>query len=146
MAGVFPDVFAVKPEQTPSKKPELLWGRKVLTPSQDSQQEQGDYCSPLAFGLGCGEIRTTASQGWTICVPGRGMGRPCRGWACCPASGLFSRTPSSPGVSTTASWCGWDSVGAMEDRGAPWASGLSAKRRSWVCDYGPELLWVEECR
>ena len=146
MAGLFPNVFAVKPEQKPSKKPELLRGRKVLTPSHDGQQELGDYCSPLPFAtqLGRGEIRRTESQGWTICVPGREARRPCRG--CHPAGGLFPRAPSSPGVSTAASRHGWDSVGAMEDRGAPWASGHFAKRRSTACSYGPELLWAEECR
>lgn len=37
----FLDDFAVAPEQNPSKKAELLWGRKALTPSRDGQQELG---------------------------------------------------------------------------------------------------------
>lgn len=32
MAGMFPNVFAVKTEQKPSKKTELPQGRKALTP------------------------------------------------------------------------------------------------------------------
>lgn len=48
--------------------------------------------------------------------------------------------PFSPSVSTTVSHCGWDLVGAMEDREAPWASDCR------TCSHSPELLWAEECR
>lgn len=101
----------------------------------------GDYCSQLPFAFLGGLGGPSPRAGPSVCLEGeRG------GWAEAGSAGLFPRALSSPGLSTSASQHGWDSVGAMEDRGPPWASGSFAQRRSRACSCGPELLGAEERR
>lgn len=108
-------------------------GQESINPLRMASRSRGitaPHCHlppPCALGrLGGPSPRA----GPSVCLDGEWGG--CTEWV--------PHAPFSPSVSTTVSHCGWDLVGAMEDREAPWASDCR------TCSHSPELLWAEECR